>query len=214
MRSRATSCNLVSSRVISCHLCEQVMRSALEAAHRGWGQCCLVGVAAAGKEIATRPFQFITGRRCFGTAPAAPRPEAAASTARRSRVVRGESRHRVWRLEDARRDPDADRQDDEGEGQTLPRLFARRLCPHPLSLLSLALPAASRAHTSLASRRPVTCARRVRRARSPWTTSSPTASTASARRRRPSTRSTRATACARWSTTADGLTAVPRACRC
>jgi len=45
-----------------------VMRSALEAAHRGWGQCCLVGVAAAGKEIATRPFQFITGRRCFGTA--------------------------------------------------------------------------------------------------------------------------------------------------
>ena len=58
------------------------MRSALEAAHRGWGQCCLVGVAAAGKEIATRPFQFITGRRCFGTAPAAPRPEAAASTAR------------------------------------------------------------------------------------------------------------------------------------
>merc|ERR1712087_488040 len=45
-----------------------VMRTALEAAHRGWGQCCLIGVAAAGKEIATRPFQFITGRRCFGTA--------------------------------------------------------------------------------------------------------------------------------------------------
>eukprot|EP00316_Scyphosphaera_apsteinii_P016067 CAMPEP_0119320400 /NCGR_PEP_ID=MMETSP1333-20130426/52350_1 /TAXON_ID=418940 /ORGANISM="Scyphosphaera apsteinii, Strain RCC1455" /LENGTH=381 /DNA_ID=CAMNT_0007327111 /DNA_START=31 /DNA_END=1176 /DNA_ORIENTATION=+ len=45
-----------------------VMRAALEAAHRGWGQCCLIGVAASGKEIATRPFQFITGRRCFGTA--------------------------------------------------------------------------------------------------------------------------------------------------
>lgn len=45
-----------------------VMRSALEAAHRGWGQCCLIGVAASGKEIATRPFQFITGRRCLGTA--------------------------------------------------------------------------------------------------------------------------------------------------
>ena len=44
------------------------MRSALEAAHRGWGQCCLIGVAAAGKEISTRPFQFITGRRCLGTA--------------------------------------------------------------------------------------------------------------------------------------------------
>uniref|UniRef100_A0A7S1NV84 S-(hydroxymethyl)glutathione dehydrogenase n=1 Tax=Eutreptiella gymnastica TaxID=73025 RepID=A0A7S1NV84_9EUGL len=46
----------------------EVMRSCLEAAHRGWGQCCLVGVAASGKEIATRPFQFITGRRCLGTA--------------------------------------------------------------------------------------------------------------------------------------------------
>lgn len=45
-----------------------VMRSALEASHRGWGECCLVGVAAAGKEISTRPFQFITGRHCCGTA--------------------------------------------------------------------------------------------------------------------------------------------------
>jgi S-(hydroxymethyl)glutathione dehydrogenase/alcohol dehydrogenase len=45
-----------------------VMRSALESAHRGWGECCLIGVAASGKEIATRPFQFITGRRCCGTA--------------------------------------------------------------------------------------------------------------------------------------------------
>ena len=45
-----------------------VMRSALEAAHRGWGVCVLIGVAAAGKEISTRPFQFITGRRCMGTA--------------------------------------------------------------------------------------------------------------------------------------------------
>merc|ERR1712025_1123171 len=46
----------------------QVMRSALEAAHRGWGLCVLVGVAPAGAEISTRPFQFITGRRCTGTA--------------------------------------------------------------------------------------------------------------------------------------------------
>jgi S-(hydroxymethyl)glutathione dehydrogenase/alcohol dehydrogenase len=45
-----------------------VMRSALEAAHRGWGFCTIVGVAAAGKEISTRPFQFITGRKCAGTA--------------------------------------------------------------------------------------------------------------------------------------------------
>ena len=45
-----------------------VMRSALETAHRGWGECCLIGVAASGKEISTRPFQFITGRKCGGTA--------------------------------------------------------------------------------------------------------------------------------------------------
>merc|ERR1712048_6044 len=43
-------------------------RSALEAAHRGWGQSCVIGVAAAGKELATRPFQLITGRRWLGTA--------------------------------------------------------------------------------------------------------------------------------------------------
>jgi S-(hydroxymethyl)glutathione dehydrogenase/alcohol dehydrogenase len=45
-----------------------VMRSALEAAHRGWGQSCVIGVAAAGKELSTRPFQLITGRRWLGTA--------------------------------------------------------------------------------------------------------------------------------------------------
>lgn len=45
-----------------------VMRSALECAHRGWGQSCVVGVAPAGHEIATRPFQLITGRQWKGTA--------------------------------------------------------------------------------------------------------------------------------------------------
>jgi S-(hydroxymethyl)glutathione dehydrogenase/alcohol dehydrogenase len=45
-----------------------VMRSALECAHRGWGMSCVVGVAAAGKEISTRPFQLVTGRRWVGTA--------------------------------------------------------------------------------------------------------------------------------------------------
>merc|ERR1712066_1032691 len=45
-----------------------VMRAALEAAHRGWGVSCVIGVAAAGKELATRPFQLITGRRWIGTA--------------------------------------------------------------------------------------------------------------------------------------------------
>lgn len=44
------------------------MRTALEAAHRGFGESCIIGVAAAGKEISTRPFQFITGRNLKGTA--------------------------------------------------------------------------------------------------------------------------------------------------
>jgi S-(hydroxymethyl)glutathione dehydrogenase / alcohol dehydrogenase len=46
----------------------QVMRAALECAHRGWGESCVIGVAAAGKEIATRPFQLVTGRIWKGTA--------------------------------------------------------------------------------------------------------------------------------------------------
>lgn len=45
-----------------------VMRSALECAHRGWGESCVIGVAAAGKEISTRPFQLVTGRVWRGTA--------------------------------------------------------------------------------------------------------------------------------------------------
>jgi len=44
------------------------MRCALEIAHRGWGESCVVGVAAAGHEIATRPFQLVTGRNWKGTA--------------------------------------------------------------------------------------------------------------------------------------------------
>ena len=43
------------------------MQAALEAAHRGWGVSCVIGVAAAGKEIKTRPFQLVTGRRWIGT---------------------------------------------------------------------------------------------------------------------------------------------------
>jgi hypothetical protein len=44
------------------------MRSALECAHRGWGQSCVIGVAPAGTEISTRPFQLVTGRQWKGTA--------------------------------------------------------------------------------------------------------------------------------------------------
>src|ERR1700744_5781758 len=45
-----------------------VMRQALEACHRGWGVSVVIGVAEAGKEIATRPFQLVTGRVWKGTA--------------------------------------------------------------------------------------------------------------------------------------------------
>lgn len=44
------------------------MRSALEAAHKGWGMSCIIGVAGAGEMIQTRPFQLVTGRRWVGTA--------------------------------------------------------------------------------------------------------------------------------------------------
>jgi S-(hydroxymethyl)glutathione dehydrogenase/alcohol dehydrogenase len=45
-----------------------VMRQALEACHRGWGVSVVIGVAPAGAEIATRPFQLVTGRVWKGTA--------------------------------------------------------------------------------------------------------------------------------------------------
>ena len=45
-----------------------VMRTALEAAHKGWGESIIIGVAPAGAEISTRPFQLVTGRVWKGTA--------------------------------------------------------------------------------------------------------------------------------------------------
>jgi S-(hydroxymethyl)glutathione dehydrogenase/alcohol dehydrogenase len=45
-----------------------VMRQALECCHRGWGVSVIIGVAGAGQEIATRPFQLVTGRVWKGTA--------------------------------------------------------------------------------------------------------------------------------------------------
>ncbi|GLB33503.1 putative zinc-containing alcohol dehydrogenase family protein [Lyophyllum shimeji] len=45
-----------------------VMRAALEACHKGWGVSTIIGVAAAGQEISTRPFQLVTGRVWRGTA--------------------------------------------------------------------------------------------------------------------------------------------------
>ena len=45
-----------------------LMRQALESCHRGWGQSIIIGVAGSGQEIATRPFQLVTGRVWSGTA--------------------------------------------------------------------------------------------------------------------------------------------------
>ncbi|CAI5528165.1 unnamed protein product [Closterium sp. Naga37s-1] len=45
-----------------------VMRAALECCHKGWGESVIIGVAAAGQEISTRPFQLVTGRVWRGTA--------------------------------------------------------------------------------------------------------------------------------------------------
>ncbi len=45
-----------------------LMRQALECAHRGWGVSTIIGVAASGQEISTRPFQLVTGRRWIGSA--------------------------------------------------------------------------------------------------------------------------------------------------
>ena len=46
----------------------QVMRQALECAHKGWGTSVIIGVAGAGEEISTRPFQLVTGRNWRGSA--------------------------------------------------------------------------------------------------------------------------------------------------
>ena len=44
------------------------MRQALECCHKGWGESYIIGVAGAGQEISTRPFQLVTGRSWKGTA--------------------------------------------------------------------------------------------------------------------------------------------------
>jgi S-(hydroxymethyl)glutathione dehydrogenase/alcohol dehydrogenase len=46
----------------------KLMRQALECCHKGWGECVIIGVAGAGQEISTRPFQLVTGRVWRGTA--------------------------------------------------------------------------------------------------------------------------------------------------
>ena len=45
-----------------------IMRAALECCHKGWGESVIIGVAGAGQEIRTRPFQLVTGRVWRGSA--------------------------------------------------------------------------------------------------------------------------------------------------
>jgi hypothetical protein len=47
---------------------EEVMRQALECAHRGWGVSVIIGVAGVGQDLSTRPFQLVTGREWKGSA--------------------------------------------------------------------------------------------------------------------------------------------------
>ena len=70
-----------------------VMRTALECAHKGWGESIIIGVAGAGQEIRTRPFQLVTGRVWRGTAfGGAPRPHRRAA---HRRLVHGrQDQHR------------------------------------------------------------------------------------------------------------------------
>src|SRR5262249_11135344 len=68
-----------------------VMRQALEACHRGWGQSIIIGVAPAGAEIAARPFQLVTRRVWKGTAFGVARG--------RTRVAKSVSRHMDGKIE-------------------------------------------------------------------------------------------------------------------
>lgn len=65
MRTRSLLLCLVS---IEQHDCFPSQRAALEACHKGWGESVIIGVAGAGQEISTRPFQLVTGRVWRGTA--------------------------------------------------------------------------------------------------------------------------------------------------
>ena len=71
------------------------MRQALECCHRGWGVSVIIGVAGAGQEIATRPFQLVTGRVWKGTAFGGARGRTDVPQDRR--LVHGQARSRSTR---------------------------------------------------------------------------------------------------------------------
>ena len=73
----------------------ELMRAALESCHRGWGESIIIGVAPAGAEIKTRPFQLVTGRGSGRAPPSAAR--GAAPTCRRSSTGTWTARSRSTR---------------------------------------------------------------------------------------------------------------------
>jgi S-(hydroxymethyl)glutathione dehydrogenase/alcohol dehydrogenase len=64
----------------------KVMRQALECTHKGWGRSIIIGVAEAGAEISTRPFQLVTGRKWEGSAFGGARGRTDVPTCRRADV--------------------------------------------------------------------------------------------------------------------------------
>lgn len=65
IKTAFTSCCFIETRKMTIFLFQ---RAALEACHKGWGESVIIGVAGAGQEISTRPFQLVTGRVWRGTA--------------------------------------------------------------------------------------------------------------------------------------------------
>ena len=68
----------------------ELMRAALECCHKGWGESIIIGVAGAGQEITTRPFQLVTGRVWRGTAFGGVQGPHRAARLRRPATSRGE----------------------------------------------------------------------------------------------------------------------------
>ena len=78
-----------------------VMRQALECCHKGWGQSVVIGVAASGKEISTRPFQLVTGMQnililCLCKVDSLSYPGARSHVVLTSSVPQQQQRHQPW----------------------------------------------------------------------------------------------------------------------
>jgi S-(hydroxymethyl)glutathione dehydrogenase / alcohol dehydrogenase len=112
-----------------------LMRAALESCHRGWGQSIIIGVAGAGQEVATRPFQLVTGRVWRGTAFGGARPLGRAENrrlvhARQDRDRPDDHPHHAAREDQRRLHADARRQEHPQRRGLLERGTRNRHEPH------------------------------------------------------------------------------------